>query len=76
MELSLLDRLNDHQKDGRIRHHKTLSAGSYPLVVRLKRDGILVSQSLSIHLVYHPPCSDESLAKSLIAIVVVEYQIF
>ena len=32
------------------------------------------SQSLAIHLVQHPPSSDESLAESLVVVVVVENQ--
>ena len=72
--ISFHNRLNDYRENERIRHHKTLGAGSYPLEVRLKRDGILVPQSLSIYLVQHPPSSDKSLAKTLIVVIVVKYQ--
>ena len=35
----------------KIWHHEILGAGSYPLEVRLKGDGILVPQCLTIYLV-------------------------
>ena len=56
--------------------HGQNSNGSYPLEVRLKRDGILVSQGLTVHLVGHNPSSDEPLSKSLIVVVEVENQVW
>ena len=72
--ISFHNRLNDYRENVGIRHHKTLSTSSYPFEVRLKRDGILVPQCLAIYLVQHPPSSDESLAKTLIIVLVVKYQ--
>ena len=72
--ISFHDRLNDYRENGGIRHHKTLSASSYPFEVRLKRDGIIVPQILSIHLIQYPPSSDKSLVVTLIVALVVKYQ--
>ena len=50
-DLSFHNRFHDNWENGRIRHHKFLSTSSHPLKVRLKGDGIIVSQGLTIHLV-------------------------
>ena len=68
--------LFDQRENVRVMHYKTLGAGSYPLEVRLKGDGILVPQCLTIHFVGHPPSSDKSLSKSLSVVVEVENQVW
>ena len=56
----------------RVWHHKILGAGSYPLEIRLKGDGILVPQCLTINFIYHAPRFYEPFAVTLSIILIVE----
>ena len=41
-DISFHNRLFDNRENIGVRHHKTLSTGSYPFEIRLERDGILM----------------------------------
>ena len=70
--LSFQNWLFDHRENMRVWHHQLLGAGSYPLEIRFKGDGVPVPQCLTIYSVGHPPSSDEPLAKSLRIVVEVK----
>ena len=73
-DVSFNNMLYDNRKDGRVRHHESLSTSLYPSKVRLERDRVFVSQCSIVYLVHHAPNSYKSLTVTLVFFVVVEHQ--